>query len=107
MPKIKYITHDGKEYDVDAHEGASVMEAATSSNVPGIDGDCGGALACGTCHIYVDPAWFAKAGTPAQDAEQEMLSLLDNRQDNSRLSCQISMSAELDGLVVRLPRGQH
>jgi 2Fe-2S ferredoxin len=107
MPKIKYITHDGKEYDVDAPAGASVMEAATSNNVPGIDGDCGGAPACGTCHVYVDPAWAAKAGTPTQDAEQEMLLLLDNHQENSRLCCQISISADLDGLVVRLPRGQH
>jgi 2Fe-2S ferredoxin len=107
MPHIKYIAHDGKEYDVDAAAGTSVMEAATSNNVPGIDGDCGGALACGTCHVYVDPAWAAKAGTPGTDAEKEMLHLLDNYADNSRLCCQISMSDALDGLVVRLPKGQH
>ncbi len=107
MPRIKYITHDGKEYDVEAAPGVSLMEAATSHNVPGIDGDCGGALACGTCHVYIAPSWAAKAGAPAGEAEGEMLRLLDNYQENSRLCCQIPVSAALDGLVVNLPCGQH
>uniref|UniRef100_UPI003529FEE4 2Fe-2S iron-sulfur cluster-binding protein n=1 Tax=Salmonella sp. M277 TaxID=3240303 RepID=UPI003529FEE4 len=75
--------------------------------IPGIDGDCGGAAACGTCHVFVDPVWIAKTGTPASSVEKEMLELTDNVAANSRLSCQIKLTPELDGLVLRMPLGQH
>ena len=107
MPNIKYVTDDGKEYGVDAKLGASAMDTAVENSVPGIDGDCGGAMACGTCHVYVDPAWVSITGTPVSDSEKDMLSLIDNAQETSRLACQISISDMMDGLVLRIPRGQH
>lgn len=107
MPKIKYITHDGTEYVVDVESGISAMEGAIQNMVPGIDADCGGAAACGTCHVYVDPDWFEKTGPAQSEQEREMLNLQDHAQSNSRLSCQIKISDTLDGLVLRLPVGQH
>jgi 2Fe-2S ferredoxin len=83
------------------------MEAAVQNMVPGIDADCGGQCACATCHIYVDDAWFAKTGGPQSDTERQMLDLTDNRQDNSRLACQIKLTADLDGLILRTPLAQH
>jgi 2Fe-2S ferredoxin len=106
MPKITYIEHTGKEHVVEAHVGQTVMEAAVKHAVPGIDADCGGACACATCHVYVDPDWTAKTGEQS-GMEQSMLDFANDVEDNSRLSCQIKVSADLDGLVVRLPKSQH
>ena len=106
MPKITFIEHSGAEHVVDAKAGASVMETAVKNGVPGIDGDCGGACACATCHVYVDEAWVARAGARTA-TEQEMLEFADGVEPNSRLSCQIKMDDALDGLTVRLPVGQY
>lgn len=106
MPKITYIEHSGKEHVVEAPVGQTVMEAAVKHAVPGIDADCGGACACATCHVYVDPAWTTKTGEPSS-MEQSMLDFANDVETNSRLSCQIKISEALDGLVVRLPKSQH
>ena len=106
MAKIKYIEHNGKEHVVDVKPGMSVMEGAVKNLIPGIDADCGGACACATCHVYVDAAWQAAVGDRS-DMEESMLDFAENVQDNSRLSCQIKVTEELDGLVVRLPESQH
>lgn len=105
MPKITYIEHNGTEHVVEAQVGVSVMEAAVKNMVPGIDADCGGACACATCHVYVDPAWLDKTGK-AEPMEESMLDFAYQPKENSRLSCQITVRAELDGLVVRLPEFQ-
>jgi 2Fe-2S ferredoxin len=106
MPKIKYVEHNGKEHDVDVPEGWSVMEGAVKNLVPGIDADCGGACACATCHVYVDPQWTDKIPGKS-DMEETMLDSAQDLEPNSRLSCQIKVTAELDGLVVRTPKSQH
>ncbi len=106
MPKITFFEHNGTRHDVEAVPGQSLMRAAVDNGVPGIDADCGGECACATCHVYVDPAWFDKTGARSE-MEQSMLSFAAVTQDNSRLSCQIVVSDALDGLVVRLPDGQH
>ena len=98
MPKITYIEHSGKEHVIEAPAGQTVMEAAVKHAVPGIDADCGGACACATCHVYVDESWLAKTGE-ANSMEQSMLDFANDVEPNSRLSCQIKVSAELDGLV--------
>ncbi len=106
MPKITYIQHDGTEQVVEVRNGLSVMEGAVKNNVPGIDADCGGACACATCHVYVDEAWMEKTGERSA-MEESMLDFAEAVQDNSRLSCQIKVRDELDGLVVRTPESQH
>jgi ferredoxin, 2Fe-2S len=106
MPKIVYVEHTGKEHTVDVASGLSVMEGAVKNMVPGIDADCGGACACATCHVYVDEAWAGKTGEKS-DMEQTMLDFANEVEATSRLSCQIKVTAELDGLVVRLPKSQH
>ena len=106
MPKITYIEFDGTEHTVDVRKGLSVMEGAIKNNVPGIDADCGGACACATCHVYVDDAWREKTGT-ASAMEESMLDFAQNVEPNSRLSCQIRVTDDLDGLIVRLPEDQH
>ena len=106
MPKITYIEHDGTEHVIDVKTGLSVMEGAVKNNIPGIDADCGGACACATCHVYVDPAWLDKTGTPSA-MEESMLDFAESVEPNSRLSCQIKVSDELDGLIVRMPESQH
>lgn len=105
MPKITYIEHDGTEHQVDAPTGTTVMNAALDNLVPGIDADCGGECSCATCHVMVDKAWMAKVGKPSE-AEESMLDLNPERVENSRLSCQIPVTDELDGLVVNLPEFQ-
>lgn len=105
MPKITYIEKNGTEHVVEAEDGLSVMEAAVKNMVPGIDADCGGACACATCHVYVDPQWLDKVGKP-ETMEESMLDFAYEPKENSRLSCQIQISAKLDGLVVRLPEFQ-
>lgn len=108
MPKVTYIEHDGTEHQVEVPNGLSVMRGAVNNAVPGIDADCGGECACATCHVYVDPAWLDRIGTPhIGSMEESMLSFAAAAQHNSRLSCQITMCDELDGLVVRMPEGQH
>ncbi len=106
MAKITYIEHNGTPHEVEVKAGLSVMEGAVKNNIPGIDGDCGGACACATCHVYVDDAWRAKVGTP-EDLEKSMLEFAENVEESSRLSCQIVVSDALDGLVVRMPESQH
>ena len=105
MPKITYIEHNGTEHTVDVAEGLTVMEGAVNNNIPGIDADCGGACACSTCHVYVDPAWVAKL--PArEDMEEDMLDFAFEPNERSRLTCQIKVTPELDGLVVQMPEKQ-
>jgi 2Fe-2S ferredoxin len=105
MPKITYIEHNGTEHAIDVPKGLSVMEGAVRNLVPGIDADCGGACACATCHVYVDPDWFAKTGE-REPMEESMLDFADDVRETSRLSCQIKVTEELDGLVVRMPEHQ-
>ncbi len=106
MAKITYIESNGTEHTIEVRNGQSVMEGAVKNNIPGIDADCGGACACATCHVYVDEAWTAKTGT-ASVMEESMLDFAQDQRPNSRLSCQISVSDALDGLIVRMPENQH
>jgi ferredoxin, 2Fe-2S len=106
MPRVIFFEHDGTRHEVDATNGVSLMRAAVDHNVPGIDADCGGACACATCHVYVDPDWLGKTGTRTE-MEDSMLSFAAGTQENSRLACQIDMSDALDGIVLRMPEGQH
>jgi ferredoxin, 2Fe-2S len=105
MPKITYIEHDGTERTVDAEAGATVMETAIRNSVPGIVAECGGACSCATCHVHVDEAWSEKVGPPSP-MEEDMLDFAFDVKPTSRLSCQIKVSDELDGLVVRTPSQQ-
>ncbi|KCZ57321.1 2Fe-2S ferredoxin [Hyphomonas beringensis] len=106
MAKITYIDHDGTERVVEAKNGETVMEAAVKNSIPGIDADCGGACACATCHVYVDQSFMDKVGEQ-QEMEKSMLDFAENVQENSRLSCQITISDELDGMRVTTPESQH
>ena len=105
MPKINYITHDNKEYTVDVQNGLTVMEGAVQNDVPGIDADCGGGMACATCHVYVKEEWLDKL-TKKEDGEEDMLDMAFEPKKNSRLSCQLIVSDALDGLVVNIPSKQ-
>ena len=105
MPKITYIEHNGKSHTLDVANGLSVMEGAIQNNIPGIDADCGGGCACATCHVYVDEKWFSKLSN-REDAEKDMLDVAFEPNSFSRLSCQIMISDELDGLVVKMPSKQ-
>lgn len=106
MAKVTYISHDGKETTVDVPSGLTVMEGAVTNSIAGIDADCGGACACATCHVYVDPAWLPKL-PPRAEMEESMLDFAIDPEPNSRLSCQIRISDDLDGLIVRMPKSQH
>lgn len=106
MVKIVFIEHDGTTHNVDAQEGYSLMEVAIDQMIPGIDGDCGGACACATCHVFVDDTWLSKTGEKS-DMENSMLEFAEGIEANSRLACQIKASAALDGIIVRLPSSQH
>ncbi len=105
MPTITYITHDGQTHKVEADSGSTVMEAAVRSMVPGIEAECGGACACATCHVYVDPAWRDTVGGPSP-MEEDMLDFAFEVNEGSRLSCQIKITDALDGLVVKVPERQ-
>ena len=105
MPKITYIESSGKSKTVDVSSGLSVMEGAIQNNIPGIDADCGGSMACATCHVYVQEEWFNKLSKP-EDGEQDMLDMAFEPKKNSRLSCQLVVSDELDGLIVNIPSKQ-
>ena len=102
MPKITYISHDGKKNTAEVSTGLSVMEGALQNNIPGIDADCGGSMACATCHVYVSENWLNKL-EKIHDAEQDMLDMAYEPKKNSRLSCQIIMTNDLDGLEVTTP----
>ncbi len=105
MAKITFIEHNGTQHEVDAAPGMSVMEAAVKNMVPGIDADCGGACACATCHVYVEPDWLEAVGERSE-MEEDMLDFAFDVRDSSRLSCQIKVSDDLDGLTVRVPEKQ-
>lgn len=105
MPKIIYHAFDGTRFELDGPTGSTVMELAVKNDVPGIEAECGGACACATCHVYVDEAWVAKVGT-AEAMEEDMLDFAYELKPNSRLSCQIKVTDELDGLEVRVPEKQ-
>jgi len=105
MVQINFILFNGEKISVDAKPGESLMRIATTNSVEGIDADCGGACSCATCHVFVDEAWLDKVDHPKQD-EEALLSLNPDRKTNSRLSCQIDISDNLDGLIVHLPEFQ-
>src|ERR1700741_2030075 len=105
MPKITYTDSPGASPTIDAEIGATVLETAIKNDVPGIEAECGGACACATCHVYVDDAWREKVGGPSP-MEEDMLDFGYDVRPNSRLSCQIKVSAELDGLTVSTPERQ-
>ena len=105
MPKITYIEQDGKTHTIEVATGLSVMEGAIQNNIPGIDADCGGSMACATCHVYVKEEWFNKL-PKKEDGEENMLDMAFEPKKNSRLSCQLMVSDQLDGLVVDLPEKQ-
>ena len=105
MAKITYITHDNQNHTIEVQNGLSVMEGAVQNDIPGIDADCGGGMACATCHVYVKEEWFDKI-SPKEDGEEDMLDMAFEPKKNSRLSCQIIVSDELDGLTVSIPSKQ-
>ena len=105
MPKITYIDSNGNSKTIDIENGLSVMEGAIQNNIPGIDADCGGGMACATCHVYVKEEWLNKLDKP-EDAEQDMIDMAFEPKKNSRLSCQLIVSDKLDGLIVTTPSKQ-
>ena len=105
MPKITYIEHNGKSHTLEVANGLTVMEGAVQNNIPGIDADCGGSCACATCHVYVDEKWFKKLENK-ESAEEDMLDMAFEPKKFSRLSCQLTVSDVLDGLVVKMPSKQ-
>ena len=105
MSKITYIEHSGETHTIDVANGLTVMEGAVQNNIPGIDADCGGSMACATCHVYVEDFWFNKI-PKAEDAENDMIDMAYNPKKNRRLSCQIIVSDEIDGLTVTTPEKQ-
>ena len=105
MPKITYIEQNGNSKTIEVDNGLTVMEGAVQNNIPGIDADCGGGMACATCHVYVNEKWLDKL--PAkEDGEEDMLDMAFEPKQNSRLSCQLTVSENLDGLVVNIPSKQ-
>ena len=107
MPKVTYVEYDGTEHQVDVPVGTSLMRGAVDNNIPGIDADCGGECACATCHVYVDEV--ARQGRPAGAglAGSRHAELRGVAQPDSRLSCQLTMTEDLDGILLRMPEGQH
>ena len=105
MTKVIYKDFEGNSKTIDVENGLSVMEGAVQNDIPGIDADCGGAMACATCHVYVKDEWFNKI-PKAEDAEVDMIDMAYAPKKNSRLSCQIILSDELDGLEVTTPEKQ-
>ena len=105
MAKITYIDSSGNHKIIDVEKGLSVMEGAVQNDIPGIDADCGGGMACATCHVYVNEKWLNKLQR-AEDAEQDMIDMAFEPKKNSRLSCQLIVTDELDGLVVTTPSKQ-
>ena len=105
MAKITFIDHEGESRTVEAEIGSTVMENAIKNGIPGIEAECGGACACATCHVDVDEAWTDIVGAPSP-MEEDMLDFGFDVKPNSRLSCQIKVSEEIDGLIVRTPERQ-
>ena len=105
MAKITYHTHDNKTHTVDVQKGLTVMEGAVQNDIPGIDADCGGSMACATCHVYVEEKWLSKL-PKAEDAEVDMIDMAYEPKKNSRLSCQLIVTDELEGLTVITPEKQ-
>ncbi|MBF6215712.1 2Fe-2S iron-sulfur cluster binding domain-containing protein [Nocardia puris] len=105
MAFVTFVSHDGEKHEAPFEEGQSLMQVATNNAVPGINGDCGGEAACGTCHVIVDSQWSGQVGLSGSD-EEEMLAMNPERQPTSRLSCQMVACAEWDGLIVQLPEFQ-
>jgi len=105
MTKLTIVAFDGTRFDIDASNGSTVMENAVRNSVPGIDAECGGACACATCHVYVDDAWTERVGPPSA-MEEDMLDFAYEMKPTSRLSCQIKVTDDLDGLVVNVPERQ-
>ena len=105
MAKVTYIEHGGNSHTIEIANGLSVMEGAVQNDIPGIDADCGGGMACATCHVYVKDEWFDKL-SKKEDGEEDMLDMAFEPKKNSRLSCQLIVSDELDGLVVSMPSKQ-
>jgi 2Fe-2S ferredoxin len=105
MARITYVEFDGTQHSIEVPPGQSVMEGAVRNGVPGIDADCGGNCACATCHVYVDEAWLGRVEGPLE-GEKSMLEYVQKAKPNSRLSCQIAVTPELDGLVVSTPERQ-
>ena len=105
MAKITYIEHTNKKHIVEVPNNMSVMEGAIQNNIPGIDADCGGSMACATCHVYVDEKWFNKL-KKKDEGEEDMLDMAYQPNKFSRLSCQLLVSNELDGLILRMPSKQ-
>ena len=105
MAKITYIQHNKKKHTIDVSNGLSVMEGAVQNNVPGIDAECGGSMACATCHVYVKEGWFNKL-PKKEDGEEDMIDMAYEPNKYSRLSCQLTVSDELEGLTVKLPEKQ-
>ena len=105
MAKITYIEHTNKKHIVEVSNKMSVMEGAVQNNIPGIDADCGGSMACATCHVYIDKKWFDKLKKKDED-EEDMLDMAYQPNKFSRLSCQLIVSDELDGLILRMPSKQ-
>ncbi len=105
MAKITYIEHTNKEHTVEVSNNLSVMEGAVQNNIPGIDADCGGSMACATCHVYVDNKWFNRL-KKKEEGEEDMLDMAYQPNKYSRLSCQLIVSEELDGLIVKMPSKQ-
>ena len=105
MTKIVYIEHSGKSHSINVQNGLTVMEGAIQNNIPGIDADCGGSMACATCHVYVKEEWFDKL-PKKEDGEEDMLDMAFEPKKFSRLSCQLMVTDDLDGLVVNLPTKQ-
>ena len=102
MPTIIFTTPDGKEHNVTVDEGVTVMEAGRDANL-GIEGTCGGCLSCATCHVIVKPDWFEKVGHPSED-EEDMLDMAFGLTDTSRLGCQLTITEDLDGITVEMPK---
>ena len=105
MPKITYIEHSGKSHTIQVQNGLTVMEGAVQNNIPGIDADCGGSMACATCHVYVKEEWFDKL-PKKEDGEEDMIDMAYEPNKFSRLSCQLIVTNELEGLTVDLPEKQ-
>jgi len=105
MAKITYITQDNQKHEVEVQNGLTVMEGAVQNDIPGIDADCGGGMACATCHVYVKDKWFDKINKKSE-GEDDMIDQAYEPKKSSRLSCQIQVSPEIDGLEVHLPGKQ-
>ena len=105
MALVFYIAHDGSQFEADVPAGSSVMDGAVNNGIDGILAECGGAMSCATCHVYIDDAWVSKVAAPTE-MEQEMLEVVSNPKETSRLSCQVTITNEMEGLKVHLPESQ-